>query len=138
MQCTLEIFIRGQWEDCCTIEVGRPDAGGGGGVALDYDTAYVFNEQAAPVSLRFPVSLDHMELPHWPSFLFDLIPQGKGRHYLLGELGIPDGASADCPLLCAGAFNPIGCLRIKEARSFYQVHVARQNQAVINEGFTLE
>ncbi|NMM27459.1 MAG: HipA domain-containing protein [Glaciimonas sp.] len=137
MQCTFEMFIRGQWHSCCTVEIEDPIAGGAGKAMLDYDTPYAFNEQA-PVSLRFPVSLDHKMLPHWPAFLFDLVPQGKGRHYLLGELGIPDGGSADWPLLCAGAFNPIGRIRIKEAVVFYQAHVERQNQNLLNQGFTLE
>lgn len=137
MQCTFEIFIRGQWHACCTVEIEDPIIGGAGKATLDYDTPYAFNEQA-PVSLRFPVSLDYQKLAHWPSFLFDLVPQGKGRHYLLGELGIPDGRSADWPLLCAGAFNPIGRLRIKEALAFYQAHVERQSQNLLNQGFTLE
>lgn len=134
MQCTFEIFIRGQWQECCTVEIDDP-AVGGGTAMLDYDAPYAFSEQA-PVSLRFPISLDHQKLPHWPSFLFDLVPQGKGRHFLLGELGIPDGRSADWPLLCAGAFNPIGRLRIKEAVAFYQSHVERQNQTLLSQGFT--
>jgi serine/threonine-protein kinase HipA len=136
MQCTLEIFIHGQWRDCCIVDVSTPAAGGAGAASLDYDIEYGLSEKM-PVSLNFPVTLDHKQLPHWPSFLFDLIPQGKGRHFLLGELGIPDGPSADWSLLCAGAFNPIGCLRLKEAQDFYRAHVERQNQNEINKGFTL-
>jgi serine/threonine-protein kinase HipA len=137
MQCTFEIHIRGQWQTCCTVEIMDPAIGGAGNAILDYDVSYAFGEQA-PVSLRFPISLDYQKLARWPSFLFDLVPQGKGRHYLLGELGIPDGRSADWPLLCAGAFNPIGRLRIKEAVVFYRAHIERQRQNLVDRGFTLE
>lgn len=137
MRCTFEIFTRGEWLECCTVKVENPIIGGAGKATLDYETAYAFNEQAA-VSSLFPLSLDHQKLPHWPSFLFDLIPQGKGRHYLLGEMGIHDGRSADWPLLCAGAFNPIGRLRIKEAVAFYQAHAERQSPGLLGRGFALE
>jgi hypothetical protein len=38
-----------------------------------------------------------------PSFLFDLVPQGKGRAFLCNALSL------------AAAFNPIGNLRIASA-----------------------
>jgi serine/threonine-protein kinase HipA len=136
MKCTFEIWLDGQWKECCTVEVGNPDLGGMGSSMLDYDIEYAFSE-TAPVSLRFPVSVTLEQLPRWPSFLFDLVPQGKGRHYLLGELGLGNGIAADWPLLCAGAFNPIGRLRVKEAVDFYKAHVARLSGVDVARGFSV-
>ena len=47
----------------------------------------------------------------------DLLPQGYGRGEMLRHLGLPETAqaSADWALLNAGAGNPIGNLRVKEA-----------------------
>jgi serine/threonine-protein kinase HipA len=140
LRCTIEIFIDRQWQDCCTIEIINSNLGGAGAAIFAYDVSFAFSPQAptSPVSLTFPVNLDHKRLPHWPAFLFDLIPQGKGRRYLLGELGLFDHAGADWPLLCAGAFNPIGRLRIKEAVEYYTRHLERQNPTLLNQGFALQ
>lgn len=137
MQCTFEIWLDGQWRECCTVEIRDPVLGGAGAAMLDYDPEYAFG-QAVPVALGFPVTLNLCQLPQWPAFLYDLVPQGKGRHYLLGELGIADGPAADWPLLCAGAFNPIGRLRVKEAVAFYQQHVQGQDHALLNRGFRID
>jgi serine/threonine-protein kinase HipA len=50
-------------------------------------------------------------------FLIDMLPQGFGRAELLRRLGLSASAEAraDWPLLLAGAGNPIGHLRVKEA-----------------------
>ena len=54
-------------------------------------------------------------------FLYDLVPQGRGRAYLLSKLQLAD-ADADviAPLLMAGAFNPVGNLRLSSAVDFYK------------------
>ncbi len=137
MQAHLEIHLQGQWRECGTIDVASPDKGGAGAALLAYDTHYAFSD-TAPVSLRYPVSLDMHSLPHWPPFLFDLLPQGRGRRFLLAELGLLDGTAADWPLLCTGAFNPIGRLRVREAAEFYQNHLARYHSPAALQGFTLE
>jgi serine/threonine-protein kinase HipA len=136
MQCTIEIFINGRWIDCCEISVPENSPGGSARSVFTYDTDYAFSEEAA-ASLLLPVSVEPKTLKNWPSFLYDLIPQGKGRRYLLGELKLQDGPDADWPLLCAGAFNPIGRLRIKEAQAFYRQHVDKQNQDMLEAGFDL-
>lgn len=136
-QCTFEIWVDGAWHECCTIEIADTAVGGFSASMLDYDAGYVFSGKKAPVSLRLPVSLTFSKARHWPSFLFDLIPQGKGRQYLLGELKLADGPAADWALLCAGAFNPIGRLRVKQALAYYAEHARRQDQAMLARGFTL-
>lgn len=136
-KCAIEIWIGGQWHECCTIEINDPDRGGFATSVLSYDTDFVFNSENSPVSLRFPVNLNEVKLAHWPAFLFDLIPQGKGRHYLLGELKLADGPAADWPLIRAGAFNPIGRLRVKEAVTFYNNQSNRSNTVTRMTGFKI-
>jgi serine/threonine-protein kinase HipA len=137
MQAHLEIHLQGQWRECATLDVSAPAKGGAGAAVFAYDTHYAFSD-TAPVSLNYPVNLDMHSLPHWPAFLFDLLPQGKGRRFLLGELGLADGQAADWPLLCAGAFNPVGRLRVREAAEFYQNHLARYHNPAALQGFTLD
>lgn len=137
MQAHLEIHLQGQWRECGTIDVTEPAKGEAGAAQFSYDTHYAFSD-SAPVSLRYPVNLDLHSLPHWPAFLFDLLPQGRGRRFLLGELDLTDGPAADWPLLCAGAFNPIGRLRVREAAEFYQNHLTRYNSPATQQGFTLD
>lgn len=69
----------------------------------------------------------------WPPFLVDLLPQGYGRQELLRQLGMPEtaAASADWRLLLAGAGNPIGNLRVKEAADRLAGHAAHDRR-----GFT--
>jgi serine/threonine-protein kinase HipA len=136
--CTIEIWTNMQWKECCTVEIDQPSTGGFGSSMLDYEHNYVFEQSPACVSIPLPPQLNFYSFPTWPAFLFDLIPQGKGRHYLLGELELKDGPSADWPLLCAGAFNPIGRLRIKEAVQFYAAHTSRQKNTNVQLGFSLE
>jgi serine/threonine-protein kinase HipA len=62
------------------------------------------------------------------------VPQGKGRQFLLKQPGLADSDSLVLPLLMAGAFNPIGCLRLQSAVDFYAQHTHLGNQA---EGFAL-
>ena len=136
-KCTVEIWIGGQWHECCTIEINNANVGGFGASTVSYDADFVFSRQNSPVSLQFSVNLQEVRSAHWPPFLFDLIPQGKGRNYLLGELKLANGPAADWPLLCAGAFNPIGRLRIKEAVTFYQSQSHRRNTPTPLTGFKM-
>ena len=56
--------------------------------------------------------------------MVDLLPQGFGRQELLRQLDYSENAQqkADWALLNAGASNPIGNLRIKEAHEWLQQH----------------
>ena len=137
MLCTIEIFNEGVWQECCTVTAGHPERGGTSSAWMEYDMGYVFGAPN-PASLRFPVNSDVLRLSTWPSFLFDLIPQGKGRQHLVSVLGIKEGPGADWPLLRAGAFNPIGRLRVKEAVDFYNGHVANNDPGLLGMGFTRE
>jgi serine/threonine-protein kinase HipA len=72
------------------------------------------------------------------AFLYDLIPQGKGRAYLLSKLKLADEDKVVAPLLMHGAFSPIGNLRIASAVDFYQSEVRKDPSSNAKEGFTLD
>lgn len=105
---------------------------GGGRCRFQYDNNYQFTDGVPPVSLTMPLgfydtkylakdggALDTLD-QRLPAFLFDLVPQGRGRQFLSGLLGLPDSNGVELPLLMTGAFNPIGCLRIDTAVEFYR------------------
>lgn len=75
-------------------------------------------------------------LENWPAFLYDLIPQGSGRKFLLGLLNIVDGKAADFPLICAGGFNPIGRVRVREAVEYFHSHIDRHETDGLDKGLT--
>jgi serine/threonine-protein kinase HipA len=139
VECHLQLFHAGTWHDCAVVTALRPEQGGVNSRALfEYDLEYVFGGAGEPVSLAFPVNAANRTLDHWPAFLYDLIPQGAGRKFLLGELRLPDDRSSDFALLCAGAFNPIGCLRVAEAVAYFDAHVDRHTAFSRGRGMSLD
>ena len=117
-------------------------------VRFSYLDDYVFGDINLPVSLTLPVGLwpePKVEGPMGlqpdqrpPSFLYDLVPQGKGRKFLLSELKLPDSDEMIMPLLMAGAFNPIGCLRINTAMDFYAQEAIKNPDPQLAAGVSLE
>ncbi len=139
MECQLQIFLENTWRDCAIISVPEPAQGGVNTHAVfEYDLDYAFAAGSEAVSLAFPVDARRHVLLQWPAFLYDLIPQGNGRKYLLGLLGLADGMAADFPLLCAGAFNAIGRIRIRQAVDYFQVHIERHDSDGLQQGLSLE
>ena len=134
MMLTIQIFIDFQWVDAATVHVNDVSRGGvRSGSVFAYEPLYAMGSYH-PVSLNFPVTMMEDILTTWPAFLYDLIPQGNGRKYLLGELEMKDGESADFSLLKAGAFNPIGRLRIKESVDFYHAYVDQHDTDQLQHG----
>lgn len=138
MDCHIEIFHDNQWLEAA--HAGFSDIVRNGFRANDcvfeYDLDYAFGAAPLPVSLALPVDVDRHVLQGWPAFLYDLVPQGNGRRFLLDRLQLPDAQASDLPLLCAGAFNPIGRLRIREAVHYFEQHVERHDVAA--EGFAFD
>lgn len=132
MDCTLQIFLDDRWIDCA--EVGFA----GGLCQWNYDISYAVERADAPLSLVEPVDLDVRTNRTLPAFLYDLVPQGAGRRFLLGELQLADGPDADFPLICSGAFNPVGRIRVAEAVSYFEAHVARHPDARGQPGLTID
>lgn len=105
MQCTIEIFDRGQWQPCCIVETENPSAGSQSPSVLTYLPDYVENG-SLPVSIHFPVRKEPYRLSHWPSFMLDMVPRGEGREYLLYECHIQEELATDWKLMLVGAINP--------------------------------
>jgi len=138
MDCHIEIFHDGQWLDAAQAHFSdavrngfRPNE-----CVFEYDLLYAFGDAPSAVSLVMPVDADRHVRQTWPTFLYDLVPQGNGRKFLLDRLKLPDAQASDLPLLCAGAFNPIGRLRIREAVHYYAQHVERYGVAA--DGFSFD
>lgn len=136
MQCTIEIFDRGQWQACCTVETENPSAGAASPSVLTYLPDYAENGRI-PVSIHFPIQKEPYHLDHWPSFLLDMLPRGEGREYLLYECHIPEDVASDWKLMLVGAITPVGNLRIAEAAAFYRDFIARKAPLWVNRGFTI-
>lgn len=132
MDCTLQIFLDDRWVDCAQIEFD------GGLCQWNYHVMYAVEHTDAPLSLAEPVDMDIRTARTMPAFLYDLVPQGGGRRFLLGELQRPDGPEADFPLICAGAFNPVGRIRVAEAVDYFEAHVARHPDARGLPGMTID
>jgi serine/threonine-protein kinase HipA len=123
--CTLQLHTKSQWHDIASITlVGKESEGWRTPTRIDYDLDWVLShadkKDAWAISSAFPVSLEGKKCTTWPAFLIDLLPQGYGRAELLRQLKFPEssGAEADWRLLLAGAGNPIGHLRVKEAEDW--------------------
>lgn len=132
MDCTLQIFLDDRWIDCAQVQYS------GGLCQWEYSVLYAVEHTNSPLSLAEPVDTDIRMAETMPAFLYDLIPQGAGRRFLLGELNLPDGPTADFPLVQAGAFNPIGRIRVAEAVDYFQAHVRRHPTARGLQGLTID
>lgn len=134
----LELYVDGVWKDAASVRLLSPAEGGWEvGTDLAYGLAYAVDHEgrkdAAALSVNLPVSLESARGPTWPPFLTDVLPQGFGRQELLRQLGMPEtaAASADWGLLLAGAGNPIGNIRVREAAERLMAHAATDRR-----GFT--
>jgi serine/threonine-protein kinase HipA len=138
--CTLQIFVDDAWRDAAALDL-TGDIGRGVDAATyliylpGHALAYWGRRDAAALSVNVPVDLITYPADTWPPFLVDLLPQGYGRVGLLEQLERPEaaGPAADWALLCAGAGNPIGNVRIKEAHEWI---TARSGNTMV--GFTME
>lgn len=138
--CTFQIFLDGAWHDAAVLELTGDSAQGvAAPTYLIYLPEYALQHwgrvDAAALSVTAPVELQEYKAQNWPAFLVDLLPQGYGRIELLRQLERDENAGpvADWALLCAGAGNPIGNVRVKEAHEWV---AARTGKAT--RGFTME
>jgi len=132
MECTLQIFVDADWVDCAQVELGNEAC------QWNYLVMYAVEHTYAPLSLAEPVEMDIRAARTMPAFLYDLVPQGAGRRFLLGEMQLADGPQSDFPLICAGAFNPVGRIRVAEAVDYFEKHVARHPDGHGLPGLTID
>lgn len=138
--CTLQIFTDDAWCDAAALDMtGDLAQGIDAATYLIYLPAYAIGHwqrtDAAALSVNVPVDLASYAAETWPPFLVDLLPQGHGRVELLKQLerDVAAGPVANWSLLCAGAGNPIGNVRVKEAHAWITARAGGKNQ-----GFTME
>jgi serine/threonine-protein kinase HipA len=123
--CSLQLHTAAGWRDVASVHLLGPESDGWkavsySGYAVDWAVEQLGARDAHAVCARWPVGLEALEEPHWPVFLIDMLPQGFGRQELLRRIGLPPaaGSAVDWRLLLAGAGNPIGHLRVKEAAAW--------------------
>lgn len=140
MEALIEIHQDGGWHPAASVQGYGDDR-----CRVEYLAPYVFGNKPTPLALNWPA--EFAPEPTWedgtpdrrvPPFLYDMVPQGRGRRFLVDLLGLADtGDQLVMPLLFNGAFNPIGCLRISSAVDFYKDQ-AKKNPTGATEGFTLD
>lgn len=120
--CTIQLFAYGAWHDVGSVSLLGAAAEGWRsktytGYAVEWAIEHGGARDAHAFASPFPVGLQEFEQMHWPVFLVDMLPQGFGREELLRRLGLSPTAAegVDWRLLLAGAGNPVGNLRVKEA-----------------------
>jgi len=137
--CTVQLFANGVWHDAASVRLHGPANDGWrartySGYAVEWAFEHTRATDAHALCAAWPVGLEPLQVGHWPVFLIDMLPQGFGRQELLQRIGQPAtaGQVADWPLLLAGAGNPIGHLRVKEAAEWLSAN------AGATRGFTTD
>lgn len=127
--CTLQLHASGAWHDVASVSLmGAQEEGWRAKTYSGYTIEWAINHigavDAHATCSRWPVGVEALVQPHWPVFLIDMLPQGFGRQELLARIGLPPaaGTAADWQLLLAGAGNPIGNMRVKEAAVWLHEH----------------
>lgn len=127
--CTLQLHARGTWHDVASVSLHGPENEGWKtktycGYAVEWAFEHAAAADAHALCASWPVGLEALQLPHWPVFLIDMLPQGFGRQELLRRIGQAPtaGVAVDWQLLLAGAGNPIGNLRVKEAATWLETN----------------
>ena len=120
--CILQLHAHGAWHDAASVSLfGAEQEGWKARTYAGYTVEWAFEHPGAndahAACANWPVGIEPLEQAHWPVFLIDMLPQGFGRQELLRRIGVSAtaGVVADWRLLLAGAGNPIGNLRVKEA-----------------------
>lgn len=90
---TIQIFQHGRWVDASDIRAVDTAT-----CRVEYRADYIFGPYPERIALNLPVGYQPPRMVDWgigrvedltpPSFLFDLVPQGKGRAFLCNALGL--------------------------------------------------
>ncbi len=121
---TLQVYRDGQWRNAMELRFERPEEGLEGACAYGYQQGYLVDSLESvgtrlnvAVSAAYPLGWDSWRDKKAPAFLFDILPSGAARRFLLKRLGgeRPEGLNLDLYLLGRCTPAPIGNLRIKES-----------------------
>ncbi|MGJ7558531.1 type II toxin-antitoxin system HipA family toxin [Variovorax sp. RB3P1] len=140
----VQIHLRGEWHAAATVQALGSDR-----CRVEYLPEYLFGvDDPVPIASGLPLGLEPDRFVDGPTgqevdrrasaFLYDLAPQGEGRKYLLQRLGLQDAENLVLPLVMAGAFNPIGCLRFDSARRFFYEGAWNAAGTAATAGFSAE
>lgn len=141
---TIQLHRDGEWVSAATLQALGDDR-----CRIDYLPEYMFgHEDPWPIAMGIPLAFRTDEFVEGPAgatvdrrpapFLYDLVPQGKGRRFLVDLLKVSDHENLVMPLVMAGAFNPIGCLRITSAMDFYRQQAQANPDSATGQGFELD
>ena len=120
----LQIYAGGEWQDAMGIGFEQPDLGLDGPCTYGYEQGYLVGSLDSistrlhgAVSATLPLGWDAWRSKKAPAFLFDILPAGAARRFLLKRLSgeRPEGMNLDLFLLGRCTPAPIGNLRIKES-----------------------
>ena len=121
---TLQVYRDGQWRNAMELRFEQPEEGLEGACACGYQQGYLVDSLESvgtrlnvAVSAAYPLGWDSWRDKKAPAFLFDILPSGAARRFLLKRLGgeRPEGLNLDLYLLGRCTPAPIGNLRIKES-----------------------
>src|SRR3546814_12003287 len=89
MDSLIELHAEGAWHPAARMTTSAR------GLRFEYLTDYVFGTGTWPVALSLPVDMTivstPLDAPATPlAFLWDLVPQGRGRRPLAHLLGVPE------------------------------------------------
>lgn len=132
-----EVHLGGEWHRCASVELlDEAQTSRNGRVRLQYEADYAVDHLGArdlrALTVRAPVDLRTRDLPHWPSFLIDLLPQGAARKRIER---VNNGPRSEWALLGLGAVNPVGNLRVRppEARA-HRIHPGFELRDMVSRG----
>ena len=130
MDSVVELYLRGTWSPVGILSVD------GQAGSFEYSAEYVFGPTPEPLCARLPVRMDQVRIEPGArnsdlAYLWDLVPQGKGRRHLVELLETADNEENDLFLAQHGAFAPIGRARLSTAVDFYQA----QTRGDVADGF---
>jgi serine/threonine-protein kinase HipA len=121
---TLQLYTGGKWQDAMRLGFEQPELGLEGACVYGYEQSYLVDSLESigsqlncTVSAAFPLGWDSWRSMQAPAFLFDILPSGAARRFLLKRLigERPKSVNLDLFLLGRCTPAPVGNLRIKES-----------------------
>lgn len=91
---TLQVYTDGQWRNAMEFCFEQPEEGLEGTCAYGYQQGYLVDSLESvgsrlnvAVSAAYPLGWDSWRDKKAPAFLFDILPSGAARRFLLKRLG---------------------------------------------------
>lgn len=138
---TLQVFDENAWIDAATIATNDTSKNCKQPLDIQYSKAFIHDHFGKldhfALSSEYPVDFYVKNEHHWPAFLLDIMPQGYGKRRLLRDWPNTTEASDDWYCLSIGAANPIGNMRVKEAKEYQERYLVDVSSRYDN-GFSLD